>query len=124
MISDPIRRVRLRKVLVVIIIATIPCYLLGLIVLWIGNTAISRVTPTLTPTTQETVTVVETTPTLPIPTAQFPTATITETPENTLSPTVTSTYFIPSPTPTNSGTPTATPTITLTPVVTDTETTP
>lgn len=123
MVRNPLQRSKLRTILIYIILATLPCYLLGLIVLWIGNSikAQGTVTPTLT-ATMESPWGGEPTNTLPpIPTSpDFSTLT----PTITLTPTVTATYFIPSNTPTQSATPSATPTITetATPTPTDTET--
>ena len=112
MIQDPVRRSRLKSTLTVIILATIPCYLVGLIVLWVGNGVQERATKT---PTQEVI-VEEATPelppagtsTLPIPSAIFPSATITPTPTISLTPTLTRTYLIPT------STPSITPTITAT----------
>jgi hypothetical protein len=116
MMENSIKRNRLRSILIVIILATLPCYLLGMIIVWIGNSV--KNVPTATPTQAISVTVTPNvlTPTLPIPTVRFATPTITLTPTNTVSPTVTATYFIPSSTP--SITPTATNTATETPTAT------
>jgi hypothetical protein len=47
---DPVRRERIRSTLIIVILVTIPCYLLGLITLWITNgvKVRGRVTPTVT----------------------------------------------------------------------------
>lgn len=101
-------RTRLQSTLLAIILATLPCYLLGLVVLWVGGIARShqQTTPTITATLPPVP--VEVTETPLVPTIQFPTPTITLTP--TISPTftVTSTYSIPTATPTIELTPTET----------------
>ena len=121
MIQDPVKRTRVKSTLLIVIIATIPCYLLGLIVLWVSNGVRDRATPT--PTITETVAVTQALPTageptLPVPTAQFPTATYTLTPSITPTLTATRTYVVPTLTP--SHTPTAT--ATAMPLPTETET--
>jgi hypothetical protein len=110
--ADPLKRQRLKKTLIIIILATIPCYLLGLIIAWIGNTVKNQ--PTQTPTVEFIITEPSLflSPTLPFPTVQFATATLTLTPTLGPSPTPSATYFIPSPTP--SFTATFTPTFTAT----------
>lgn len=113
MIQDPVKRTRIKSTLLIVIAATIPCYLLGLIVLWVSDGVRNR--PTATPTVTEEVTITqpsstEELPTLPVPSAQFPTATYTLTPSITPTLTVTRTYVIPSSTP--SLTPSMTETIT------------
>lgn len=110
--ADPIKRQRLKKTLIIVILATIPCYLLGLIIAWIGNTVKNQ--PTQTPTVELVITEnpVYVTPTLPVPTAIFATFTLTLTPTEGPTPTPSATYFIPSPTP--SYTTTFTPTFTAT----------
>lgn len=152
MVRNQIRKNKLRSTIIVVILATLPCYLLGLIVLWIGNSVKNQ--QTITPTTTLTATIdpwagISTATLGPIPTNPgIPTIT----PTLTLTPTETATYFIPSNTPsltpTNTATstqtkpatitptksmtpsPTATeqitdtPTPSETPVVTETETTP
>lgn len=112
MVPNPVRKNKLRSTLIVVIFATLPCYLLGMIVLWIGNSVINQ--QNITPTVTLTATI--------DPWGGLPTATLppiptsplldTPTPTNTLAPTATITYVIPSNTPTNSPSPTATPTIT------------
>ena len=131
MVRDPINLSKLRSILIFIILGTLPCYLLGLIVLWIGNSIKNQ--PTATPTLEPTITMpLYTDGTMtalpPIPTSpDFP----TQTPTITVSPTLTPTFVIPSNTPTVSVTPTITltlepntetptPTVTETPVVLDT----
>lgn len=119
MIQNPTRRAKLRSTLIVICLATLPCYLLGLIVLWVGNSVKNRPTstPTLEITTQSPW---GTTATLFVTVTNNPTE--TPTPTLTTSPTPSATYFIPSSTPTLSPTPSAT--ATLTPTVILTEITP
>jgi hypothetical protein len=110
--ADPIKRHRLKKTLIIAILATIPCYLLGLIIAWIGNTVKNQ--PTQTPTVEFIITEgpLYVSPTLPVPTAIFATFTLTPTPTEGPTPTPSATYFIPSPTP--SYTATFTPTFTAT----------
>ncbi len=122
MVRNPVRKNKLRSTLIVIIFATLPCYLLGMIVLWIGKSVINQ--QNLTPTVTITATVdpwggVPTNTLLPIATSPL---IETATPTITLPPTATITYVIPSNTPTLSATPSATPTITETPAPTATET--
>lgn len=121
MIQDPVKRSRVKSTLLIVIIATIPCYLLGLIVLWVSNGVRDRTTPTPGITETAFVTQPQPTagePTLPVPTAQFPTATFTLTPSITPTLTATRTYVIPTATP--SDTPTAT--FTMMPLPTETDT--
>lgn len=101
---------KLRRTLVIIIVATIPLYLVGLIVLWVGNKASNDMTPT-----PETVTAIVITVT-PLPSTTMAPPTAYPTPTSTNTPTIT-------PTRTLLPTPTATlePTFTFTPVPTDTE---
>jgi hypothetical protein len=127
MVRNPVKRSKLRTILLYVILATLPCYLLGMIVLWIGNTV--KAQGTITPTVAATTEVPwggEPTNTLPpIPTYA---ASPTITPTITTTPSPSATYFIPSNTPTisptSSATLSATPTITetVTPTPTDTET--
>jgi len=128
MIQDPIRRTRIRSVLIIVILATIPCYLLGLLILWISNGTRSEGTPTPTITFEVSEPTVFMTATLPVPTLIFDTATITSTPTISLTPSATKTYTIPSSTPTITFTPSNTPTPTDTntpePISTDTPTIP
>ncbi len=108
------QRSRLQTTLLAIILATIPCYLLGLVVLWIGRTAIAaRTTETPTATLEEVIQP-SITPTLHTATPTLFTPTITQTPTATPTFTVTATYFIPS------STPSVTPLPTHTPLPTDT----
>jgi len=118
--ADPIKRQRLKKTLIIVILATIPCYLLGLIIAWIGNTVKNQ--PTRTPTVEFVVTdnPIYMTPTLPVPTILFATFTLTLTPTEGPTPTPSATYFIPSST--SSRTPTFTPTASFTPTATFTST--
>ena len=101
---------KLRRTLVIIILATIPFYLLGMIVLWVGDTARAQTTLTpmvstiiITATPQASVT--------PAPPTAYPTPTATTTPTKT-----------PTHTPTATATFTLTPTITNTPTETETPT--
>lgn len=119
MMQDPIRRSRTRSILIIVILSTIPCYLLGLIVLWISNNARTQITPTPTIAIEVSLPPVEMTPTLPIPTAIFATPTITTTPTISVTPSPSATYFIPSPTPSITLSPTKTETP---PAPTDTNT--
>lgn len=109
MIQDPVRRSRIRSILTIVIIATIPCYLLGLIVLWISNGARNHATATPTLTVEVIEANTPAVPTLPIPTAIFDTPTVTTTPTISVTPSPTSTYFIPSSTPTLTQIPSETP---------------
>lgn len=122
MVRNPVRRTKLRSTLIVVILATLPCYLLGMIVLWIGNSI--KVQQSQTPTISATATGApwEGLPTNtlgPIPT-YAETATFTPTVTETATPTAT--FFIPSNTPTLSPTASLTPTETETPTVTATVT--
>jgi len=110
MMGTPPHIHKLRRTLAIIIAATIPLYLLGLIVLWVGTTASNDMTPT-----PETVTAIVITVT-PLPSSTIVPPTAYPTPTSTDTPTIT-------PTRTLLPTPTATlePTLTFTPVPTDTE---
>jgi hypothetical protein len=111
MIQDPVRRSRVKRTLLIIIIATIPCYLLGGIVLLVNEGISGRATPSAPSATIEQVdSEISATPspTLPIPTAIFPTRTETMTPTISLTPTITRTYVIPTSTPSHTPTSTAT----------------
>ena len=112
MIHDPVRRSRVKRTLLIIIIATIPCYLLGGIVLLVNEGIRGRVTPTAVVTATFAIespeTIFTSSPTLPQPTALFPTRTSTLTPTITLTPTLTRTYVIPTSTPSLTPTPTDT----------------
>ncbi len=121
MIQNPTRRAKLRSTLIVICLATLPCYLLGLIVLWVGDSVKNRPTgtPTLEITTQS---AWVTSATLFVTVTNNPTE--TPTPTLTESPTPSATYFIPSATPTLSPTPSATPTLTPTLNLTEVSATP
>ncbi|MDO9120266.1 MAG: hypothetical protein Q7U31_00670 [Anaerolineaceae bacterium] len=120
MVRNPVRKNKLRSTLIIIIFATLPCYLLGMIVLWIGNSVINQqnITPTVTVTaTLDPWGGLPTATLPPIPTSPvIPTAT----PTITITPTATITYVIPSNTPTNTLTNTFTPTVTQTPTATET----
>ena len=120
MVRNQINKNKLRSILIVIILATLPCYLLGLIVLWIGNGVKDNqnITPTVTVTaTMDPWGGLPTSTLPPIPTSP---AIDTATPTITLTPTHTITYVIPSNTPTH--TPSLTPTVTATATVTETPT--
>lgn len=120
MVHNPVRKNKLRSTLIVIIFATLPCYLLGMVVLWIGNTVKTQQNMTQTITATATLDPWGGIPTMtlaPIPTNP---GISTATPTITLSPSPTITYVIPSNTPTLSPTPTLTATITETPTVTET----
>lgn len=121
MIQNPARRAKLRSTLIVICLATLPCYLLGLIVLWVGNTVKNR--PTGTPTLEvTTASPWGNTATLFVTVTDQPTE--TPTPTLTISPSPSATYFIPSATPTLSPTPSATATLTPTLNLTEVSATP
>lgn len=119
MVRNQMSKNKLRSILIVIILATLPCYLLGLIVLWIGNSV--KDNQNITPTVTITATIdpwggLPTSTLPPIPTSP---AIDTATPTITLTPSPTITYVIPSNTPTH--TPTLTPTATVTETPTATE---
>mgnify|MGYP000890523785 CR=1 FL=1 len=118
----PIKPGKLRSTLIAIIFATLPCYLLGFIVLWVGNSIEKQ--RSLTPTVTMAATVDPwggpPTATLPgIPTYP-PTPSLTPTITNTPAPTAT--FVIPTDTPTPTSTSTLTPTITQTEAATFTAT--
>jgi hypothetical protein len=105
---------RLRRTLLIIILATIPCYLLGIIVLWVASAAKDAATPTIN--------AIYITATFPptdtgMPPTKYPTRTPTAT--LTITPTDTNTAI---PTATFTELPTSTPTetTTITPTSTDT----
>ena len=123
MIQDPVKRSRVKRTLLIIIFVTIPCYLLGGIVLLVNEGIRGRAT--ITPTTAPLFTGPPAATEMPIvtplvPTAVFPTRTSTMTPTITLSPTATRTYVIPTSTPSNTPTITATETVTPSETATDT----
>jgi len=122
MVRSPTQKNKLRSTLIVIIFATLPCYLLGMIVLWIGTSVINQ--QNITPTVTETATLDPWggLPTMTLPPIPTNPTIATATPTITMTPTATITYVIPSNTPTLSATPTATATITETPTITSTET--
>ncbi len=124
MIQDPVRRAKLKSILILAILVSIPCYLLGLVVLWINNGIKGRTTPTpsTTPTITEMV-VTQPSPTLPEPATRFPTSTVTFTPTSTREVSPSATYFIPSPTPSLTPSPSDTPVPTDTPQPSTTPTT-
>jgi hypothetical protein len=79
---------RLRRTLLIIILATIPCYLLGIFVLWVADQSKNAKTPTptvnaiyITATPQPTETA--------LPPTKYPTRTATTAPTITLTPTET-----------------------------------
>lgn len=120
MVRSPSQKNKLRSTLIVIIFATLPCYLLGMIVLWIGNSVINQqnITPTVTATaTSDPWGGLPTMTLPPIPTSP---EIASATPTITLTPTATITYVIPSNTPTLTATPTATATATETPTPSET----
>lgn len=116
MLNSPDRRIRTRTILALVILATLPCYCIGLIMLRSANNA-AQITPTATFTISPSAT-----QPLEIPvatTAVPPTAVLTETPTPTWTPSITPTPFrfptlTPSYTPTFTLTPTVTPTFTFT----------
>ena len=115
MLSDPDARLRLRYTLILIIVATLPCYCLGLILVGFANQGgKEKPTATITPfpsfTPLPSATIFPTFTRFPTftPTATVPTGTPPPSPTPTLTPTVTET-------PTITPTPTATPTSTATP---------
>lgn len=126
MIQDPVKRSRVKRTLLIIIFVTIPCYLLGGIVLLVNEGIRGRatITPTTAPLFTEPPAATETPSLTPlVPTAVFPTHTSTMTPTLTLSPTATRTYVIPTSTPSDTPTITATETPTPSDTATATSTT-
>jgi hypothetical protein len=109
MFRNPVRKNKLRSTLIVIIFATLPCYLLGMVVLWIGHSVINQqnITPSVTLTA--TVEPWGGSPTATLPPIPTNPTLDTATPTNTLVPTATITYSIPTNTPMNTPTFTATP---------------
>lgn len=120
MSSNAGRRSRTRSTLIMVILATIPCYCLGLILLDVGNVARRVVTPTTTQTITARVVKRTNTP-RPSKTAfAFPTATAVPTETITWTPSPTFTPFVPpthTPTHTPSDTHTPTPTHTASPTL-------
>ncbi len=98
------RVARLRKTLLIIILATLPCYLLGTIVFFVAKSASNQLTPTPT----NNVVVITATQ---MPTATNPPPTGYPTPTATSTATVTATFTV-------TATPTVTPTHTITPTET------
>jgi hypothetical protein len=121
-IPDAEKRRKLKSTLIIVTLLTIPCYLLGLLIVWVGSAVKNR--STITPTTFNMITDTPPfeTPTLPQPSAVFDTFTPTLTPTLGPSRTPSATYFIPSSTPTSTFTPTHTSTVTPTYTNTPTET--
>jgi hypothetical protein len=146
MTSDPFARARLRKVLVIVILATIPCYCAGLVAILLAPSRIreANVTPTLTSSSTAVVFATQTstiftslTPTGSSTPSQTPTSTssatttntptITQTPTISATPIPTNTPFLPPPTFTNTPIPlptytslpalTSTPTLTVVPII-------
>ena len=100
------RRARTRTILVFIILATLPCYCLGLVILQIGR---ADQQPTATPTLTRTATRQVSSPMPVLTDTPFSTATVTETPTATITrtPNLTLTAWVPpTRTPTNPPTPT------------------
>jgi hypothetical protein len=79
---------RLRRTLLIIILATIPCYLLGIFVLWVADQSKKADTPT--PTVNAIFITAPPPPTeTSLPPTKYPTRTATVTPTITLTPTET-----------------------------------
>lgn len=120
LLSRADRRTRIRTILIILILVTLPCYCLGFVVLQVGR---ELTKPTVTPTITATNTLAPATFTPTQATTVFipPTATQTTTPTVTWTPTMTFTQFVP-PTRTVTVTPTPSliPTATQTPVSTNT----
>lgn len=92
-------RTRLQSTLLAIILATLPCYLLGLVVLWVGNAARDGKEATPTPTEVVPGQPVIFTPTQLVTATETPEPTVTLTPTFTATFTVTPTYALPTATP-------------------------
>lgn len=123
--NDP-HIIKLRRTLVIIILATVPLYLLGMVVLWVGKTARNDLTPTPSQVTPIIITATGEPSVTAAPPTAFPTPTATETftitPTRTLIPTHTITLMpteTATPVPTNTELPTQGPVDTETPVSTD-----
>ena len=117
---------KLRRILITIVLATLPLYLIGLVVLWVGSAAKNLRTPT-----PEISTVIVTATPAPSATLPPPTAFPTLTPTHTAMPTPTHTATPPptlTPLPTETVLPTETPTelptatFTTEPVISETPT--
>jgi hypothetical protein len=141
MTSDPFARSRLRKVLVAVILLTIPCYCTGLVAVLLApggpghNSGSSTPLPSLTPVVYATQAPTTSftplpfiasatpsqTPTFTVTPTTSNTPTITQTPTASLTPTPSNTPFIP---PTFTETPRPTITYTFTPLPTYTNTHP
>ena len=121
-IPDAEKRKKVKSTLIIVTLATIPCYLLGLLIVWVGGAVKNRSTITPTTSFMITDTPVFMTPTLPQPSAIFDTFTPTLTSTQGPTPTPSATYFIPSSTPTSTPTPTFTSTVTATYTMTVTAT--
>jgi len=109
MAQNPVKPDKLRSTLIIIIFATLPCYLLGMIVLWVGNSLEKKLTTTPTATITATLSLWDGQPSATfgvIPTSPpFPSTT----PTITNTPAPTATFVIPSDTPTSTVTATVTP---------------
>ncbi len=104
---------RLRRTLVIIILATLPFYLLGFIVLWVARASVNSVTPT--PTNYMIIITATNPPTsTALPPTKFPTK--TNEPTATVTATFTATF---TPTATSTRTSTETPTLQPTETATD-----
>jgi hypothetical protein len=144
MTTDPFARSRLRKIIVAVIIATLPCYCAGFVAILLspGNplrgvgtpAQLPSRTPVIYATQTATITLTLLPPTATLTPSQTPTLTttgtttntptITHTPTDTNTPTPSNTPFLPptstnTPTYTATFTPTNTPTFTLTPTRTN-----
>ena len=125
MTSDPFARSRLRKVLVAVILATIPCYCAGLVAVLLapGRPGQTSITPTLVSSWTPVVFVTRTPTTSYTPLLPTISATPSQTPTVTTTATTTNTSTI-TPTPTISTTPTPTNTPFLPPTFTSTQSLP
>ena len=108
---------RTRLILGIVILTTLPCYCVGMVMLWNANLVREQKTPTATSTPQGTL-ITTLTPSYTIPVIS-PTVTFTPTITTTFTPTIT--YVIP-PTRTFTATPSPLPTDTLAPSPTFTDT--
>lgn len=115
MAFTPNKRAKLRSTLLIIILATLPCYCLGLIVLYFNDGGGVKTTPTATSSIQMMVTPSQTPPVLATTALISPTP--SDTPTITLTASPTRTYSLPT-----TQVPTATPTHTLAPTNTPTHT--
>ncbi len=91
---------RLRRTLIIIILSTLPLYLLGFIVLWVARASVNSVTPTAT-TFMVYITATNPPTATAVPPTKFPTKTPEPTATVTYTPTVTATAtLMPTETPT------------------------